>query len=197
MQESISQKKKLLIVTFMVCYLTPVVFWNIWPLFSEKPLPRPLRQIMRASGLSQDFHLFAPQPIRQNYYSFGEIRYKDGGQDIFCKRLYKVPPDYLLTQFRYRKLLALKKNEYKGFARDFCRFLREKYSRKDTQIQEVRFMRALSRIPRPREVNGRLQYPEPRYAVSLIYNDRKLRVREEDTGEATPVNSEEEEDNDL
>lgn len=190
--ETLSSSQKKWIIAFMVFYLAPIVFYNLYPIFTEKDEPKQLRHYLRFLGLNQGFHLFAPEPIRLNSYTYAIITYDDASQNVWLKRLYGMPVAYQMSEYRYRKLLGenIVKSRHKALKPDIVRYLHDKYQLPTKKIREIKVMRCFSRISRPREKDGKLSYPEPQFLTGTIlktlYDKKKPVSRPDLFGVANP-----------
>lgn len=189
-----SETRKKFILAFMFFYLAPIVFYNLYPIFTDKDEPKGLRHYLRFLGLNQGFHLFAPEPIRLNSYTYAIITYDDSSQNVWIKRLYGMPVPYQMSEYRYRKLLGenIIKTRHKALKPDIVRYLYDKYKLPTKKIREIKVMRCFSRIPRPREnkEDGKLSYPEPQFLTGTIlrtqYDKKKPVARPGLFGVANP-----------
>ena len=104
MQERLesSAAGRLLISVFLLVTVLALVFWNLPPSELKRQGLRPLAPYVRATGLDQNWGVFAPDPRRQTVELLANIQYADG-----TRRRWRPPTGNALFgaywDYRWRK----------------------------------------------------------------------------------------------
>lgn len=162
--------KRSAILLFAFVYLAPIVFTSLWPLWGGGPLPRDLAHYLHFLGLKQGFQLFAPNPIGKNSLVEAVVTFADNSAVIWRKPLSHADGLRTLTDYRFRKLITyhLPKKGHELLISELAHYLLYKFRDSPSPVQKIAIYRFVSKIPKPFERDGVLQYPNPGYKRLLL-----------------------------
>lgn len=166
--------KRIVVLLFVFVYLSPILFFSIWPIFCRGPQPRSLANYLQFLGLKQGFQLFAPNPISKNTLVEAVVRFEDNSAVIWRKPLSHADGLRSLTDYRFRKLITyhLPKKGREPLITELAQYLLWKYRDAPSPVKKIEIYRFVSKIPRPFEREGVLQFPNPGYKKFLLLEVR-------------------------
>ncbi len=112
MQERLesSAAGRVLISVFLVVTVLAVAFWNLPPSELKRQGLRPLAPYVRATGLDQNWGVFAPNPRQQTLEMVARVQYADGTQGTW-----RLPSGNALFgaywDYRWRKWMEWASND--------------------------------------------------------------------------------------
>ena len=119
MQERLesSAAGRVLISVFLLVTVLALVFWNLPQSELKQQGLRPLAPYVRATGLDQNWGVFAPNPRQQNLELIARVQYADG-----TRRTWRLPSGNALFgaywDYRWRKWMEWTTNDAYSHLRD-------------------------------------------------------------------------------
>lgn len=152
----------------LVVLLTGVVAWSLPDSPIRRTLLAPLRPLILAVGLDQDWTVFSPNPGDLSFEVEGIVTFTDGTSELF--RPFKGDP--IVGEFRgyrWRKWSRrIRRDASKRHWEPTARYLADRYSKEDRTVSSVVLRRRWSRSPEPGTSEPRVWNEYDFYRLELI-----------------------------